>query len=189
MDLPPLPPARTPAAEQELARFTAAYERNLRRLDDIALSILVWGPAPDSDTPVGMKRREIRDALVRQGHNAMFSEDLPGMAGPASWKSRELAQARAAHLVVILYGDSPGSIAEAHDFCAHHEIAPKVMVIIPRKFRTGYAGRGAIRDLEQAHGGVFWYTERDLSVCNVCRRALVRAQALRSLRFHGGAAP
>jgi hypothetical protein len=188
MDRPPLPPPRTAAAERELARFRAAYERNLQRLQEIALSILVWGPAPESGTPVARKRREIRDTLICQGHNAMFSEELAGDGGRASMKSRELAQARAAHLVLILYGDSPGAIAETHDFCAHPEIAPKVLVIIPRKFKTGYAGRGALRDLELAHGGVFWYTDRDLDVCNVCTRAVVRAQALRNLRFHGGAA-
>ncbi|HEX2206840.1 MAG TPA: hypothetical protein VHG93_04105 [Longimicrobium sp.] len=188
MDRPPLPPPLTPAAERERARFTAAYERNLERLKDIALSILVWGPAPETDTPVARKRREIRDRLIGEGHYATFSEDVPGAVAGASWKTRELAQARAAHLVVILYGDSPGAIAETHDFCAHPDVSSKVLVIIPRKFRTGYAGRGAIRDLDDAHRAVFWYTDDDLSACRVCGCALRRAQGLRSLRFHGGAA-
>lgn len=188
MDRPPLPSALTPAAERERARFVAAYERNLHRLKEVSLSILVWGPSPEADTPVARKRREIRDRLVDEGHYATFSEDVPGPAGGMSWKTRELAQARAAHLVVILYGDSPGAIAEAHDFCTDPDIAPKVLVIIPREFRTGYAGRGAIRDLDDAYRGVFWYTDDDLSACRVCGRALRRAQGLRSLRFQRGAA-
>ena len=188
MDHPPLAPPRTPAAERELARFRASYDHHLRQLDRISLSILVWGPSPESDTPVARKRREIRDRLRRRGHNAMFSEELPGPVGRTSLKSLELAQARAVHLVVVLYGDSPGAVAETHDFCAHPDVAPKVLVIIPRELKDGYAGRGAIRDLQRAHGGVFWYTAQDLSECRVCRRALVRAQALRNLRFHAGVA-
>ena len=61
----------------------------------------------------------------------MFSEDLPIQTGNISEKSKEFAQARAAHLIIILVEDAPGALAEAHDFCNHPDIAPNVYVMIP----------------------------------------------------------
>jgi hypothetical protein len=176
----------TPAAEKERARFIAAFEANLRNVQSISLSILVWGADPTRDSIVARKRREIRDTLIGLGHNAMFSEDISQVQPHLSLKSLEFAQVQAAHLIVILVEDSPGAMAEAHDFCNHPDIAPKVCVLIPRKYKRGYSAQGAIKDLENAHGGVFWYSDQDLSVCRVCSKVVNRAQALRHLRFRGG---
>src|SRR5215213_449981 len=130
MDRPQLPPPLTPEAEKERARFKAASETYLRSVQRIALSILVWGPDPNRDSVVARKRREIRDTLLGLGHNAMFSEDISPKSKHLSLKSLEFAQAQAAHLIIILLEDSPGAVAEAHDFCNHPEIAPKVCVLI-----------------------------------------------------------
>jgi hypothetical protein len=180
------PEGLTPEAREEYARFLAAYEENQKRSDSIALSILIWGPDPARDTPVANKRREIRDQLREKGHNAMFSEDIPEGKSKLSEKSKEFAQALAAHLIIILVEDSQGALAEAHDFCNHPDIAPKVMALVPKRYKKGYSARGAMRDLEHSHGGVFWYADEDLTRCKVCSMAIRRAEALRQLRFRGG---
>lgn len=183
---PVKPKPLTPEAEQELLRFQAAYESNVRSAKRVALSILVWGPSPDRDCPAARKRKEIRDALRELGHNAMFSEDIQTKDKDISAKSKEFAQARAADLILLLLEDSTGAVAEAHDFCNDAIIAPKMFVLIPRRFKKGYSGSGALKDLEDAHGGVFWYGDKDLELCNVCSRAVRRAEALRQMRARGG---
>lgn len=180
------PEGLTPQGRIEWDRFLEVYKAILKRAENISLSILVWGPDPQGDSPVSTKRKEIREELIKLGHNAMFSESIPKDESGVSEKSKEFAQALAVHLIIILVEDSPGALAEAHDFCNHPEIAPKVYVLIPRRYRKGYSARGAIKDLEDAHGGVFWYADGDLLQCNVCSHALRRAEALRQLRFRGG---
>jgi hypothetical protein len=118
----------------------------------------------------------------------MFSEEISPKLKSLSLKSIEFSQAQAAHLIIILVEDSPGAVAEAHDFCNHPELAPKICVLIPRKYKKGYSAQGAIRDLENAYGGVYWYSDRDLTVCKVCARVVNRAEALRFLRYRGGLA-
>jgi hypothetical protein len=113
----------------------------------------------------------------------MFSEDLGRAPTPTSQKTFEFAQAQSAHLILILVEDSPGALGEAHDFCNHPELAPKIFILIPSRYRKGYSAQGAIQDLENAYGGVFWYSEKDLTVCNVSTRAINRAEALRQLLF------
>jgi hypothetical protein len=180
------PEGLTPQGRKEWERFLAVYSANLKRAESISLSILVWGPDPQRDSPVSNKRKEIRDELNRLGHNAMFSENIPKDKSGISEKSKEFAEALAAHLIIILVEDSPGALAEAHDFCNHPDIAAKVLILVPRRYKKGYSARGAIKDLEDAHGGVVWYADGDLLVCKVCAHALRRAAALRHLRFRGG---
>lgn len=178
------PKGLTPQAQAEWERFIAVYKGLMGK--SISLSILVWGPDPKRDTPVSRKRTEIRDALIQSGHNAMFSEHIPSDTRGVSEKTKEFAQALAAHLIVILIEDAPGALAEAHDFCNHPDIAPKVFVLVPRRYKKGYSARGALKDLDDAYGGVVWYADDDLSRCNVCSRVLRRAEALRQLHFRGG---
>lgn len=111
----------------------------------------------------------------------MFSEEFPEQLANLSEKTKEFAQARAAHLIIILLEDAPGALAEAHDFCNHPDIASKVYVMIPQKYEGGYSARGAIKDLDDGYGGVYWYAEQDLQACNVCKHAVRRTEARRCL--------
>jgi hypothetical protein len=172
------------AARKERERFMAEYEGFLQDAKNkVSLSIHVWGPNPRAQSTVAKKRKEIHQELGKLGHNAMLSEDLPIGAVNLSAKSREFAQARAAHLIIILVEGSPGALAEAHDFCTHPDIAPKILVMIPSRFRAGYSGLGAIKDLEQGHGGVHWYSASELRRCNVRERAIQCAEARRNMTW------
>jgi hypothetical protein len=181
-----LPTCLTPAATKERERFLAARNALLAQAKATPLSILVWGPGPRTDSPVATKRQEIREELLRRGFNAMFSEEIPSDSRDISMKSKEFAEARTAHLVIILVEDSAGAIAEAHDFCEHPDIAPNLMVFIPLSYKQGYSAQGAMKDLADAYGGVFWYSEADLSGCEVCTLAIRRAEARRLIKVRGG---
>jgi hypothetical protein len=173
----------TPEAKRENARYLQVYEANLEQLKVVSLSILVWGPGPNRDSPIAEKRKDIRDELLLRGHNAMFSEDIPTRKNGLSQKSKEFAQAQAADLIIILVEDSAGALGEAHDFCNDPNLAPKTCVMVPRHYRKGYSGQGAFKDLEEAYGGIFWYGEGDIAICKVLTRAVRRAEALRNIRL------
>ncbi|MEK6258024.1 MAG: hypothetical protein AABP62_05330 [Planctomycetota bacterium] len=177
-----IPSGLTPEAMRAREQFCARYEAHLRQIAHIALNILVWGPNPKNQTQVSQKRNEIRLRLIEDGHNAMFSEDIVTPALGFSQKTVESVQAKLVDLVIILVEDSPGALAEAHDFCNHPDIAPRIMVMCPQKYRSGYSATGALHLLQQAHGGVYWYKDKELVSCNVMKRARMRAQALRELR-------
>lgn len=181
-DATPLPDGRDDAARRELERFLARYQRIRNEARGISLSVLVWGPGPTSASPVAQKRKEIRNKLIDLGHNAMFSEDLPDFPGHLSAKANEFAQARAAHLILILIEDAPGALAETHDFCGDPRIARKVLVMAPKKYRDGYSGQGALSDLSEG-GGVHWYDEQELNRCDVQTHAVSRVEAMRNILF------
>lgn len=173
----------TEAARRENERFEARLNAFIREVREVSLSILVWGPNPQSSSPVAKKRIEIRDELMKLGHNARFSEDIRAQTDELSLseKAREFAQARAAHLIVILVEDAPGALAEAHDFGNDPEIAHKVCVMFPQKYRQGYSAQGAMKDLSDGYGGVYWYEEEDLEICKVRTRAVEWAEARRNI--------
>ncbi|HKV41622.1 MAG TPA: hypothetical protein VJX67_20630 [Blastocatellia bacterium] len=179
-----LPKGLDDPAQRERERFEIAYEVRLKGIKEISLTILVWGPGAPSASAVATKRNEIRQALEDLGHNALLSEDLPVQGRNLSEKSREFAQALAAHLIIILVEGSPGALAEAHDFCNHPSIAPNVYLMIPAEYKKGYSARGAIKTLGEGWGGVYWYREKDVVSCNLRKKAVKRAEARRAAYWY-----
>ena len=179
-----IPRGLTKQAEAERRRFERAYKANLKAASKVPLSILVWGQNPKAKTAVAQKRKDIRRQLLRLGHNAMFSEDISANAGAGlSEKSKEFAQAQAVDLIIILVEDAPGASAEAHDFANHPDLASKVYVMIPERYRSGYSAQGAIKDLDDGYGGVYWYADGEIESCKVLGQAVKRAEARRQIRF------
>src|SRR5436305_5588048 len=87
-----IPQGLTPEAQLEREHFLARYKIAAQQIDSIALSILIWGPNPQSDTPIAQKRKEILECLISDGHNAMFSEHLPAFAKGLPLNAQEFAQ-------------------------------------------------------------------------------------------------
>jgi hypothetical protein len=178
-----LPDGQDDAARKERERFEAQYKRYLEAARCVALTILVWGPNPASASPAAQKRKEIRATLTDLGHNAVFSEDLH-QPGNMSLMSVERAQALASDMIVILIENAPGAIGEMHDFCTDLQIAPKVLVLAPERYRDGYSAHGMLRDLSDAYeGGVYWYVDEELTRCDVLSRVLKKASGLRNILF------
>ena len=180
-----LPEPKTEAARQARKNFDQGVEEQLKKEKEIAFNILVWGMSLDSDVPIARKRKDIAKQLLEDGHNAIFSEDLTNLEPDLdlSEKSKEFAQAKTADLVIILIEDSPGALAEACDFCNRLDLAPKVYVMAPESYRTGYAGQGALRELDEGYGGVHWYRQEDVAACNVLTQACKRVRARRSMAY------
>ncbi|MCY3728895.1 MAG: hypothetical protein OXF97_07875 [Nitrospira sp.] len=182
---PILPEPKTEAAKQARRNFDRGVAEQLRQEEQIAFSILVWGMSPHRDAPIARKRKDIANELLKKGHHAMFSEELTrlGDAQGLSEKSKEFAQAKTADLVIILVEDSPGALAEACDFCNHPDLAQKIYVMAPYSYKAGYAGQGALKELDEGYGGVYWYEQGDVEACNVLTEACKRVRARRSMTY------
>jgi hypothetical protein len=170
------------AAQQAWARFQRHYKVWIKKPESISLSILIWGPNPGSQSRVARKREAIRQALINRGHHAFFSEELPDPSQHEFLIADELAQARAADLIIVLVEDAPGARAEVIDFCNRPEIIQKVLVMVPEGLRQSYIGRGPLSIIEDGYGGVFWYTDDDLENCRVLTKAIRRVEARRLVK-------
>ncbi len=182
---PILPEPKTEAAKQARKSFELQLKEQQKKEQQIAFSILVWGMSPEKNDPIAKKREDIGTQLIEDGHNAMFSEDLTNLSNDRdrSEKSNEFAQAKATDLVIILIEDSPGALAEACDFCNHPDLAPKIYVMAPNLYKTGYAGQGALQELDEGYGGVYWYQEGEVEACNLLTQASKRVKARRSMAY------
>ena len=176
---------KTEAARQAKREFERRVKDQIEKEQEIAFNILVWGASPDRDIPIARKREDIGNQLIQDGHNAMLSEDLTnfGQGLGLSEASKEFAQANAAHFIIVLIEDSPGALAEVCDLCAHPDIAPKVYVMAPESYKAGYAGQGALRELDEGYGSVHWYRQEDVESCDVLTKACARVRARRSLSY------
>ena len=176
---------KTEAARQARRSFERRVEEQLKQEKRIAFSILVWGMSPERDAPIAKKRTDIGNQLLEDGHNAMFSEDLAHLGSnlDLSETSKEFAQANAADLIIVLVEGAPGALAEVCDFCVRPDIAPKVYIMAPESYRSGYAGQGALRELDEGYGGVHWYEPQEVVVCNLLTQARKRVQARRSIAY------
>lgn len=174
------------AGAREYARFQADYKKQLERVkEEVALTIMVWGPGKKSKSPVGPKRWEIYEALKDLGHNAVASEDLSGLTFTAglSEASKEFAQAKAAHLVLVLIEEAPGALAETHDFASDPELASKFYVFVPTKYKEGYSGKGVIHDLDKGWHGVYWYEDDEVPACNILTEAVEWVETRRQVEY------
>jgi hypothetical protein len=115
----------------------------LERIDRIPIAVLIWGPAPQVGTPVAEARQLLRDTLCSDGHLARFSEELFDPGNHHSILAQQVAQAEA-YDIIFSMPDSPGSIAEIHDFARIPGIAHKIVTFINQEWNDGYANRTLI---------------------------------------------
>jgi hypothetical protein len=177
-----------PPTQREKERFLRAMQEDLSELANQPLSILVWGPGTSQTSPAARKRVQIRDELLKLDHNAMFSEELEQFGQGKVLKLQELAQARNAHQVIILWEDAPGAMGEAHDFANLPNIAWKFYILIPKRYEKGYSSQGALLFLKHLWNSVYWYEEGELESCSVLGKVLERTDVLRQFFACSGAA-
>ncbi|HUL00265.1 MAG TPA: hypothetical protein VLX29_05345 [Nitrospirota bacterium] len=177
---------KTAAAQKEYERFKAAYQLQLERARaTVALSILVWGPGKGSTSPVGPKRRDIYDALMNLGHNAMTSEELAGEAFACAFSeaAKEFAQAQEAHLIIVLIEEAPGAQGEVHEFASNPDLAQKFYIFVPKKYQHGYSAKGIIKDLDEGWHNVYWYDDEEVTACNLLKESIKCAEARRQVEY------
>ncbi len=177
---------RTTAASREKERFDAAYQRQLEQAQQqVAFTIMVWGPGKKSKSPVARKRWETYKELLNLGHNAVASEDLTDtkFTGNFSEATKEFAQAKEAHLMIVFIEEAPGALGETHDFASDPDLAQKFFVFVPQKYRGGYSAKGVIRDLDKGWHGVYWYKDDEVPACAILTKAVEWVETRRQVEY------
>jgi hypothetical protein len=158
--------------------FAEAVERQrqeaLSRIGAVPISVLIWGPNPAATTHVGATRRELRRALEGDGHLVRYSEELYNPASPYSLLAQQVADVEA-HDITFSLPDSPGSIAEAHDFARIPSVSHRVVTFVDGEHNTGYANKTLLELQSTATCRVQIYKANELPGCVVeYARSLVR---------------
>ena len=146
----------------------------LSRIGSVPVSVLIWGPNPSSPSIVAATRRELRRALEGDGHLVRYSEELYDPASPYSLLAQQVADVEA-HDITFSLPDSPGSIAEAHDFARIPSVSNRIITYIDSKYNTGYANKTLIELQSIYTCRIQTYSTCDLPGFIVdCSRSLVR---------------
>jgi hypothetical protein len=167
------PPVRTPEAQRMYEVFKMQYQGRLQTVRP-PLNILIWGPGTSSSSRVRKKRVQIHDELTRLGHNPMFSEDLDGLGDDMPANLKELVQGELVHMIIDLMEDSPGALAEVHDFATYPNVGWKLHILIPQAYKDGYSAKGIIRIVDELFSCVYWYADGEIESCNVLTQVLKR---------------
>jgi hypothetical protein len=166
--------ARSPEASRELERFKQAYKEHARIFDQVALSILIWGPPQDSNSSSAKVLLDIRQSLLDKGYVAFLSDDLA--TGANAFK-----QAQAADMVIVVLPDEPYFTIEQLDVAMNPAIASKLFVLAPQRYKDSYGGQALLRLIDEGFGGVYWYTEDELRDGRVRSTVLRRTTARREM--------
>jgi len=126
-----------PNAHSLEKKIREKIEREERKLSEIAVSILIWGPSPDSEGPFARLRIEIREELQRMGHLPAFSEEYV-VKGKYSTKIQQSIHAPLFDLIFSI-PCSYGAIAEIHDFMQDPRLNKKMIIFIDATFDYGYS--------------------------------------------------
>ena len=156
----------------------------LAQIDKIPIAALIWGPAPSAGTPIANARVQLREQLTVRGHLARFSEELVDPTLPYSIFSQQLAQAKAFDIVFSL-PDSPGSIAEIHDFARIPDLAPKVVGFLNSRWNNGYANQSLMQIESIATCRIQPYDDSNLPNC-VVDVAIDMVRRLQEFKFSHG---
>lgn len=164
----------TPAAVQYREEVERRRIATLGEVDRLPVAILIWGPSPNAATPAATTRVKLRDELIRDGHLAQFSEDLIDPNSGHSIQIQQLAHVQS-HDIVFSIPDSPGSIAEIHDFAKVPVLAHKIVTFLDRGWNDGYSNLALLGFQSQVTTKIELYDAGDLPTCIIDKaRAIVR---------------
>lgn len=145
----------------------------------VRLKILVLGPG-ESGGDIYKKRCEMRELLIRLGHEVHFCEEVwtPENLERSGLNLAvaEYVQALAYDYIVCLMA-SPGSIGEVHDLAKVKKIAAKMMICVDGKHREGYSAKGVLRIFEGYNGKLDWFLyPNDIMECHLSKRVVEQIQ-------------
>ena len=156
----------------------------LSRIRRIPIAGLIWGPSPDSGTAVANARQILRETLLNDGHLARFSEELLDPSSDLSVFAQQVAQAEAFD-VVFSIPDSPGSIAEIHDFAKIPWLSHKVIAFLDSDWNDGYSNKSLIQLQSVATCQVQLYQAAGLPHC-IVEPSLKLVRRLQELYYVAG---
>jgi hypothetical protein len=156
----------------------------LEQVKLLPIAALIWGPAPDSDSPLAKARVLLRDELLKDGHLARFSEDLLDPTSQHSILIQQVAQAHS-HDIVFSIPGSPGSIAEIHDFARIPGISHKIVAFLDYAWSDGYSSQSLMQLESSATCQVQPYDCKDLPGC-IIKKAKSLIMRLQEYHFLAG---
>lgn len=131
-----------------MATFEEEIERkrieSAQRIQQVPIAVLIWGPNPTAGTPISNARLSLKSILLSRGHYARFSEELIDPSLRLSTPAQQVTHAEAVDIVFSL-PDSPGSIAELHDFARMPSIAHKIVAFIDNQWNGGYSNQALLQ--------------------------------------------
>lgn len=130
----------TPEAADLLSRIMPRIQERLAEVNRVPVSILLWGPGVNSDSPLAAVRAELRRRLREMGHAAFFSEELCDDGAGHSIRLQQLAQAQEFDLIVST-PCTHGSVGEIHDFAADRRVHAKILIFINEEHVSGYSAQ------------------------------------------------
>lgn len=125
-------------AKQLLKQMLPNFNQKLIDIAKTPISILIWGPSPNSISKTAEIRKLLRTKLRQMGNLAMFSEELCDENCGFSTRIQQMIQAEEFDLIISI-PDAAGSIAEIHDFVIDNRINNKIIIFVNDKFADGYS--------------------------------------------------
>ena len=170
-----------PDFEEQVEHLRA---KALQRIDGIPIAALIWGPSPTSGNAVGDVRVKLREELTNRGHLANFSEELIDHSCGRSVMAQQAAQAEA-HDIVFSIPDSPGSVAEIHDFARIPWLSHKIVTFLDHAWNDGYSNQSIIQLQSTFTCQIHIYDSMNLPHC-VVEKALDLVSRLQDLFYIAG---
>ena len=151
-----------------IARVDHALEK---LLDDSPLSIAVLGPALNMENPGSRKRRQIHDALQKDGHKPFYPEDIVVTGTPkAIVEEREILSKPSVDWIILLHTQNGhGTIGELSNFAEHDAIVAKTTVLFPQDLYDPSGGLTAntVESFWAQRTEPLLYTDQQLASCNL----------------------
>lgn len=130
----------SPEARDLFIKMLPNYHERLHQINKIPISVLIWGPSPSSQSPIGRIRRELRQLLRQKGNLAMFSEEICDPNSEFSVRLQQLIQAEQFDLIISI-PETPGSIGEIHDFANDIRVNKKILIFLDESYAGGYSAQ------------------------------------------------
>lgn len=130
----------TPEAKALFDRMMPDYYKKLDEIKRIPVAVLIWGPAPDSHSPIGKIRIDLRKLLREHGNLAVFSEEICNFDIEFSTRLQQLIQAEQYDLIISI-PETPGSIGEIHDFANDFRVNRKILIFLNEDYTDGYSAK------------------------------------------------
>ena len=159
--------------------------------ETIRVLVLVWGPGTGFERYY-RKRQQIAQHINNAHHHnyALFSEDIFRFNNESKKTEiipGEIDQARLAHIIIILEADPAlgaiGSYAEKVIAATRRKIAPKVVDLIPEKFKPGTGKGGGLAQViteQLRRNNIMYYSSRQFRECHdiraFCERKVAEAR-------------
>lgn len=115
----------------------------LENISNVPISTLIWGPSPSSTSCTANIRKLLKDELTQKGHYAKYSEELFDPTSAHSNFAQQVAQAEAFDIIFSI-PDSPGSIAEIHDFARIPYLSNKIITFLDKRWNDGYSNQALL---------------------------------------------